>query len=128
MSAREIDLNKLPSDAQTWVNKELIFTHGYGAVVSPVNVVTPEGMPIFFIKDIPPQSNSEIKIDKPEIYFGEMTKNPAIVKGNIQEFDYPVGDSNKLYILSGRCRSKYRFVFPQNTLCMEIFGYKLSCN
>ncbi len=101
VSPREIDLNKLPSDAQTWVNKELIFTHGYGAVISPVNVVTSEGMPIFFIKDIPPQSNSEIKIDRPEIYFGEMTKNPAIVKGNIAEFDYPVGDSNKYTYYQG---------------------------
>lgn len=101
ISPREIDLNKLPSDAQTWVNKELIFTHGYGAVVSPVNVVTSEGMPVFFIKDIPPQSNSAIKIDRPEIYFGEMTKNPAIVKGNIAEFDYPVGDSNKYTYYQG---------------------------
>jgi len=101
ISAREIDLNKLSSDAQTWVNKELIFTHGYGAVVSPVNVVTTEGMPIFFIKDIPPQSNSDIRIDRPEIYFGEMTKNPVIVKGNIAEFDYPVGDSNKYTYYQG---------------------------
>ena len=101
ISAREIDLNKLSSDAQTWVNKELIFTHGYGAVVSPVNVVTTEGMPIFFIKDIPPESNSDIKIDRPEIYFGEMTKNPVIVKGNIAEFDYPVGDSNKYTYYQG---------------------------
>ena len=101
ISPREIDINKLPSDAQTWVNKELIFTHSYGAVASPVNVVTSEGMPIFFIKDIPPQSNSDIKIDRPEIYFGELTKNPVIVKGNIAEFDYPVGDSNKYAYYQG---------------------------
>jgi len=101
ISPREMDLDRLPSDAQTWVNKELIFTHGYGAVISPVNVVTPEGMPIFFIKDIPPQSNSDIKIDRPEIYFGEMTVNPAIIKGNIAEFDYPVGDSNKYTYYQG---------------------------
>lgn len=101
ISAREIDINKLPSDAQTWVNKELIFTHGYGAVVSPVNVVTSEGMPVFFIKDIPPQSNSDIKIERPEIYFGEMTKNPVIVKGNIAEFDYPIGDSNRYTYYQG---------------------------
>jgi uncharacterized protein len=95
ISAREMDIDKLPSDAQTWVNKELIFTHGYGIVMSPVAVVTEEGLPKFHVKDIPPQSNKDIKIDHPEIYFGELTSRPIIVKGDIQEFDYPVGDSNK---------------------------------
>jgi uncharacterized membrane protein (UPF0182 family) len=101
ISAREIDLNRLPTDAQTWVNKELVFTHGYGAVASPVNAVTSEGMPIFFVKDIPPSSSNDLKIDRPEIYFGEMTNIPIIVKGNIAEFDYPVGDSNKYTFYQG---------------------------
>ena len=101
ISAREIDINRLPTDAQTWVNKELVFTHGYGAVASPVNAVTSEGMPIFFVKDIPPSSSNDLKIERPEIYFGEMTNIPIIVKGNIAEFDYPIGDSNKYTFYQG---------------------------
>jgi hypothetical protein len=95
ISAREIDLNKLPSNAQTWVNKEFVFTHGYGLTMSPVTVVSEEGLPRFFIKDIPPQATQDFKITHPEIYYGELTNTPVIVKGNIEEFDYPVGDSNK---------------------------------
>ena len=101
ISAREIDINRLPTDAQTWVNKELVFTHGYGAVASPVNAVTTEGMPIFFVKDIPPSSSNDLRIDRPEIYFGEMTNIPIIVKGNIAEFDYPIGDSNRYTFYEG---------------------------
>jgi uncharacterized protein len=95
VSPREIDLDKLPADVQTWVNKELIYTHGYGVVMSPVTQVTDEGLPNLYLKDIPPQSHSDIKLTRPEVYFGEMTTKPVIVNGNIEEFDYPVGDSNK---------------------------------
>jgi uncharacterized protein len=95
VSAREMDLNKLPSNAQTWVNKEFVFTHGYGFTMSPVTVVSDEGLPKFFVKDIPPQSALDVKITHPEIYYGELTNTPVIVKGNIEEFDYPIGDSNQ---------------------------------
>ncbi|MCB2203321.1 UPF0182 family protein [bacterium] len=96
LSARELDQNKLPTNAQTWVNKNLVFTHGYGLGMSPVNVVTEEGLPEFFIKDIPPISEHGLQVDRPEIYYGEKTDNPVIVKGNIEEFDYPVGDNNQM--------------------------------
>ena len=96
LSARELNQEKLPSNAKTWVNSKLVYTHGYGLAMSPVNTVTEEGLPRFFIKDLPPVSDAGIEIKRPEIYFGEETRSPVIVKGNIEEFDYPVGDQNKM--------------------------------
>lgn len=96
LSARELDQSKLPANAQTWVNTNLVYTHGYGLGMSPVNVVTEEGLPEFFIKDIPPQSEHGLKVTRPEIYYGETTDKPVFVNGNIEEFDYPLGDSNQM--------------------------------
>jgi len=101
LAARELDQAKLPSNAQTWVNLNLVYTHGYGLTMSPVNVVTKEGLPEFFIKDIPPQSEHGLQVDRPEIYFGEKTIKPVIVKGNIEEFDYPLGDQNQMTKFQG---------------------------
>ncbi len=95
LSARELNQTKLPSNAQTWVNLNLVYTHGYGIAMSPVNVVTEEGLPEFFMKDIPPVSPAGLEIERPEIYFGEHTNTPVITNGAIEEFDYPVGDKNQ---------------------------------
>jgi uncharacterized membrane protein (UPF0182 family) len=92
LSARELSAEKLAGEAQTWVNRRLQFTHGYGVALSPVNEISPEGLPILTIKDIPPVG--DIPIDVPQIYFGEKTNDYVIVNTNTQEFDYPMGDSN----------------------------------
>jgi len=92
LSARELSAEKLAGEAQTWVNRRLQFTHGYGLALSPVNEVTPEGLPVLLIKDIPPSSDFEI--EQPQIYFGEKTNNYVIVKTRTQEFDYPKGNEN----------------------------------
>jgi uncharacterized membrane protein (UPF0182 family) len=96
LSARELDQNKLPPNAQTWVNTNLVYTHGYGLGMSPVNVVTEEGLPEFFVKDIPPVTEHGLTVTRPEIYYGEKTNTPVIVNGNIKEFDYPLGDLNQM--------------------------------
>ncbi len=96
LSARELDQNKLTPNARTWVNQYLVYTHGYGLGMSPVNVVTEEGLPEFFVKDIPPVSTVGLDVKRPEVYFGEKTDNHVIVKAGIEEFDYPVGDQNKM--------------------------------
>jgi uncharacterized protein len=96
LSARELNQEKLPANARTWQNLTWVYTHGYGLGMSPVNVVTDEGLPKFFIKDIPPVSDVGLKVVRPEIYFGEETRTPVVVHGNIQEFDYPMGDANRL--------------------------------
>jgi len=92
LSARELSAEKLAGQAQTWVNRRLQFTHGYGAVLSPVNEVSTEGLPVLLVKDIPPVG--DFNIEQPEIYFGEKTNDYVIVKTKTQEFDYPMGEKN----------------------------------
>ena len=92
LSPREISYPALPS--RTWVNEHLAYTHGYGVVMGPVNRISPEGLPEFFIKDIPPVSTTPVKVTRPEIYFGENSNEYVFVKTKMPEFDYPVGDKN----------------------------------
>ncbi len=92
LSARELSAEKLAGQAQTWVNQRLQFTHGYGAVLSPVNEISIEGLPVLLIKDIPPVG--DINIEQPQIYFGEKTNDYVIVNTKTQEFDYPMGEQN----------------------------------
>ncbi len=94
LAPREIDINLLSDTAKTWINQHLKYTHGYGVVLSPVNAVTSEGQPELAIKNIPPVSNIDISIDRPEIYFGELTNHHIIVKTKEKEFDYPTGNDN----------------------------------
>jgi uncharacterized membrane protein (UPF0182 family) len=92
LSAREISAEKLTSEAQTWVNQRLQYTHGYGIALSPVNEITTEGLPNLFVKDLPPVG--VIDITQPEIYFGEKTNDYVVVNAKSDEFDYPAGDEN----------------------------------
>jgi len=94
LAARELMVNQLPSQAKTWVNRHLIYTHGYGLAMSPVNEVTSEGLPSLMIKDLPPVADINLKIDRPEIYYGERTDEYILLKTRTQEFDYPKGDKN----------------------------------
>ena len=94
LSAREINYNEIPQEAKTWVNEKLQFTHGYGIVMSPVNEIGEEGLPNLIIKDIPPKVSVPIKLDRPEIYYGELTNTYAIVNTDLAEFDYPAGETN----------------------------------
>jgi len=94
LAARELVVDQLPPQAQTWVNRHLIYTHGYGLAMSPVNEVTAEGLPQLMIKDVPPVVAIDLKIDRPEIYFGEKTTEYILVQTSAQEFDYPKGDKN----------------------------------
>ncbi len=102
LSARELDHEQLSSEAKTWVNEHLLYTHGYGVCMSPVNKFTEGGLPEFLIKDIPPKTTlEELKISRPEIYYGEGTSQFVIVKTTTEEFDYPMGDENKYTSYSG---------------------------
>ncbi len=97
VSAREMDVSSLPSQAQTWVNTRLVYTHGYGFVMNPVDSVTPEGLPEFLVKDIPPApqvQDPSLRVERNGIYFGEGDLDYAIVKTTTEEFDYPVGEGN----------------------------------
>ncbi|MBD3235140.1 MAG: UPF0182 family protein, partial [Candidatus Eisenbacteria bacterium] len=95
LSPRELAYDQIPQRARTWVNLHLKYTHGYGLCLSPVNRVTPEGLPDFLIRDIPPRSEGGLDITQPAIYFGELTSAYSLVRTTTEEFDYPVGDTNK---------------------------------
>lgn len=100
LSARELSHEHLPS--RIWINEHLVYTHGYGVVFGPVNQVTPEGLPEFFIKDIPPVSNGPIEVTRPEVYFGELANDYVFVKTSAKELDYPAGDENVYTNYEGR--------------------------
>jgi hypothetical protein len=92
LSARELNAESLPS--RTWINERLTFTHGYGLTLGPVNQVTREGLPVLFIKDLPPVSSVDLRVEQPAIYFGERSSDHVFVKTSTEEFDYPKGDDN----------------------------------
>jgi len=92
LSARELSAEKLAGQAQTWINRKLQFTHGYGIALSPVNEISAEGLPELLIKDIPPVG--DFNIEQPQIYFGEKMDDYIIVKTKTEEFDYPKGEEN----------------------------------
>jgi len=92
ISAREVDQSKLPAQAQTWVNQKLVYTHGYGAAASPVSAVVGEGLPDYVVGNIPPEG--PLQITQPDIYFGQLTNDYALVPSAQSEFDYPKGSDN----------------------------------
>lgn len=92
LAARELDKTKLPS--LSWVNEKLEFTHGYGLVMNPVDQFTADGQPEFFIKNLPPESELEIQVTRPEIYYGEKTNDEVYVGSDRDEFSYPSGSEN----------------------------------
>ncbi|NLV71427.1 MAG: UPF0182 family protein [Actinobacteria bacterium] len=94
ISARELDQTQLQQQSQTWVNKHLTYTHGYGFVLSPVNEAGRDGLPLLFVRNIPPTTATDIKITRPEIYYGELGNDFVVVRTTSPEFDYPKGDTN----------------------------------
>ena len=95
VAPREINDLKLPSSSRNWINERLIYTHGYGVTMNSANGFTPEGLPQFVLSNMPVETTAgEIKVTRPEIYFGELTNRYVYVKTNQNEFDYPQGDTN----------------------------------
>ena len=95
VSAREMELNNLPDNSQTFVNRRFKYTHGYGITMSMVNEFTQNGLPNMLIKDIPPESKyPELEVNRPEIYYGEATRTHVVANSATEEFDYPSGEKN----------------------------------
>ncbi|HYM32754.1 MAG TPA: UPF0182 family protein [Candidatus Cybelea sp.] len=101
LAARELEPALLSLNAQTWVNLHLLFTHGNGVVMSPVTQKSAEGLPIFYLQDIPPVANGGPTINEPRLYFGQGGEGYVIVKGSTPEFDYPKGKDNVYATYSG---------------------------
>ncbi|HEY9762411.1 MAG TPA: UPF0182 family protein [Trichocoleus sp.] len=102
VSARELAYDQVPREAQTWINQRLKFTHGYGLVMSPVNQVTPDGLPELFVKNIPPVASVDLRIEQPRIYYGEDTRDYIFTGTGTEEFDYPLGDQNAPFRYDGQ--------------------------
>jgi len=117
IAARELDYSSVPSQAQTWVNEHLVYTHGYGFTLSPVNTVGQAGLPFYFVRDIGsdptvegngalqvsgPEIRASIPIGQPRIYYGELTDTYVMTGTRMQEFDYPSGDDNVYTSYGGR--------------------------
>lgn len=95
VSPRELDVNQLPNVHQSWINPEIIYTHGYGLVMAPVSQITPDGMPVLLIQDAPPRTSTPgLRLTRPEIYYGEVTHEPVFVNTAQEEFNYPSGEGN----------------------------------
>jgi uncharacterized membrane protein (UPF0182 family) len=102
IAARELNVERLPESSRNWINERLIYTHGYGITMNPVNGFTAEGLPALILKDMPVQSTiPEIKVTRPEIYFGELTNTDVYVKTRQKEFNYPQGDTASLTSYEG---------------------------
>ena len=102
LAARELNVDKLPESSRNWINEKLIYTHGYGITVNPVNGFTPEGLPTLLMSNMPVQSTTpSLNLTRPEIYFGELTNTDVYVKTGQQEFNYPQGDANNLTSYQG---------------------------
>ena len=99
LSARELNTENMPN--RSWVNERLFFTHGYGLTLGPVNQVTTEGLPVLFIRDLPPVSTVDLRLDEPSIYYGEVSSSYVLVKTRQPEFHYPRGDDNVTTIYTG---------------------------
>ncbi len=125
LSVRELDSSILTAQAQTWTNRHLIYTHGYGLCMTPVNEVTTDGLPEFFIKDIPPKSSINVGIENPAVYFGEMTTDYVIVNTKQNEFDYPKGDSNVYTNYAGKGGIVLNSLFRRFLYAIKFSDFKL---
>jgi uncharacterized membrane protein (UPF0182 family) len=102
LAARELNVDKLPDSSRNWINEKLIYTHGYGITMNPVNGFTAEGLPTLILSNMPVQSTvRSLTVTRPEIYFGELTNTDVYVKTRQQEFNYPQGATNNLTSYEG---------------------------
>jgi uncharacterized protein len=102
LATRELNVEKLPESSRNWINEKLVYTHGYGITMNPVNGFTPEGLPTLLLSNMPVQSTVRgLSVTRPEIYFGELTDTDVYVKTRQQEFDYPQGQTNSLTSYQG---------------------------
>jgi uncharacterized membrane protein (UPF0182 family) len=102
LAVRELSINKLPESSRNWINERLVYTHGYGVTMNPVNGFTPEGLPSLVLSNMPIQSTvSDISVTRPEIYFGQQTTSDVYVKTRQKEFNYPQGEANSVTSYAG---------------------------
>ena len=103
LSPRELDITQLPGTQSSWINPHFIYTHGYGLVLAEVSKLTPEGQPVYLVQDMPPTVKPKsMKVERPELYYGELQHEPVFVETAQQEFNYPQGSDNALSRYAGK--------------------------
>lgn len=124
LSPRELNSESLPH--RTFINERFTFTHGFGLTLGPVNQVTAEGLPVLFIKDLPPVSTiKSIQVTQPRIYFGELTSDYVFVKTKAQEFDYPKGEENVFTVYDGEGGVPIDSLFKKALFAMRFGSFKI---
>lgn len=124
LSPRELSSESLPN--RNWINERLTFTHGYGIAAGPVNQVTAEGLPVLFVKDLPPKSDvKELAITRPEIYYGELVNDYVFVKTKSKEFDYPKGEENVYSTYEGKGGVEINSLTKRILYAMHFRSFKL---
>lgn len=127
LAARELDKSRLAVQAQTWVNMHLQWTHGYGVAMSPVNEVTDEGLPRFFLGDIPPVGS--LTLTNPAIYFGELTDDYVIINTNTPEFHFAAdsdeGDQSEFIFYDGNAGIPLHSVFRRALMALRFGDYRI---
>jgi uncharacterized protein len=124
LAARELDKTRLAEQAQTWVNLHLQYTHGYGVTMSPVNEVTTEGLPRYFLGDIPPVGS--LALDNPAIYFGELTNDYVIINTDTPEFHYATaGDENEFTFYDGDAGIPLHSIFRRAMMALKFGEYRI---
>jgi hypothetical protein len=102
LATRELNVDKLPESSRNWINEKLIYTHGYGITMNPVNGFTSEGLPTLILSNMPVQSTvRSLTVTRPEVYFGELTNTDVYVNTRQKEFNYPQGQTNSLTSYQG---------------------------
>ena len=102
LATREPNVDKLTESSRNWINEKLIYTHGYGITMNPVNGFTPEGLPTLILSNMPVQSTEPgLSVTRPEVYFGELTNTDVYVNTRQKEFNYPQGQTNSLTSYQG---------------------------
>ena len=123
LSGRELNSTSLPN--RTWVNERLTFTHGYGLTLGPVNQVTREGLPVLFVRDLPPQTIPDLPIEEPSIYFGELSNDYVIVRTATREFHYPRGDDNVFSQYEGQGGTSLGSLWRKLVFAMRFRAYQI---
>ncbi|MCB9658495.1 MAG: UPF0182 family protein [Polyangiales bacterium] len=125
LSPRELQAEALPS--RTWINERFTFTHGYGLTLGPVNQATPEGLPVLYVQDIPPQAveGTTFEVTRPGIYFGELSNDHVFVRTRNDEFDHPAGDENVFTTYTGRAGVRLDSVWTQLLVGLRLGQLKL---
>ncbi len=102
ITARELDVEKLPDQAKVWVNLALRYTHGYGAVAVPANEMDSRGNPLLWAHDIPIKAKGDLAVTQGAIYYGALTRDRVYVRTTEKEFDFPQGQANAEIVYQGK--------------------------